>query len=230
MTLEEIRTLMDSYHDNGRNYYLLYNNVEYEFDGFVDGSSTQFFIKNWSSANFSGSSNVKLLQRLIDNEKGYLQYNGFYVDTDPNNFESDLPIQNGANSSGTLLENDTFKENYLVKINSNYYSIIEIDEFEISLAGPEIDCTLEGTNLTIDILKYSKLSFSVSEQNYPPMHGADFNFIDRRGKEIITGAMPEVFSLAFNTNKDQIVEKVDQNEAINYIITNFNGDTTEGNV
>lgn len=230
ITLDEIRTLMDSYHENGRNYYLLYNNVEYEFDGFVEGSTTEFFIKNWNSSDFSGSSNVKLLQRLVNNEKGYLQYNGFYIDTDPNDFESNLPIQNGANSSGVVLENDTFKENYLIKINSNYYSIIEIDEFEIYLAGPEIDCTLEGMSLSVDILKYSKLSFSVSEEAYPPMHAADFNFIDRRGKEIITGAMPEVFSLAFNANKDQIVEKVDQNEAINYTITNFNGDTTEGSI
>lgn len=230
IVLDEIRTLMDSYHNNGRDYYLLYNGMEYEFSGFVEDSASQFYIKNWSSSDFSGSSNVKLLQRLVNNEKGYLQYNGFYIDTSPSDFEVDLPIQNGANSSGTMLENDTFKENYLIKINSNYYSIIEIDGTDIYLAGPEIDCTLAGTNLNIDILKHTKVSFSVSESVYPPMHSANFNFIDRRGREIITGANPEVFSLALNTNKDQIVEKVDQNESINYTITNFNGDITEGNI
>lgn len=230
VTLDNIKTLMDSYHNNGINHYLLYDGDEYEFFGFVENSTKEFYIKNWTDSDFSGSSDVMLLQRLINNDKGYFQYNGFYIDSDPIDFEATLPIQNGNNSSGVLLENDTFKENYLIKINSNYYSIIEIDEFIIKLAGPEIDCSLNGTNLNIDILNYNKLSFYVEENDYSSIPATDFQKIDRRGKEIVTGEMPELFSLALNTNDDQIIEKVDQNESINFIIKDSNGETIKGNI
>lgn len=230
VTLDNIKTLMDSYHNNGINHYLLYDGDEYEFFGFVENSTKEFYIKNWTDSDFSGSSDVMLLQRLINNDKGYFQYNGFYIDSDPIDFETTLPIQNGNNSSGVLLENDTFKENYLIKINSNYYSIIEIDEFIIKLAGPEIDCSLNGTNLTIDILNYNKLSFYVEENDYSSIPATDFQKIDRRGKEIVTGEMPELFSLALNTNDDQLIEKVDQNESINFTIKNSNGETIKGNI
>lgn len=230
VTLDNIKTLMDSYHNNGANHYLLYDGTEYEFFGFVENSNDEFYIKNWTGSDFSGSFDVMLLQRLVNGDKGYFQYNGFYIDSDPINFETSLPIQNGDNSSGVLLENDTFKENYLVKINSNYYSISRIDEYTIYLRGPEIDCSLIGTNLNIDVFNYSKLSFYIEENEYSSIPSNDFQKIDRRGKEIITGEMPELFSLALNTNDDQIVEKVDQDESINFVIKNFNGEIIKGNI
>lgn len=230
VTLDSVKTLMDSYHNNGVDHYLLYDGTEYEFFGFVKDSNDEFYIKNWTAADFAGSSDVMLLQRLVNNDKGYFQYNGFYINSNPINFETSLPIQNGDNSSGVLLENDTFKENYLIKINSNYYSISRIDGYIIYLRGPEIDCSLTGTNLNIDVLNYSKLSFYIEKNEYSNISANDFQKIDRRGKEIITGEMPELFSLALNTNDDQIVEKVDQDESINFVIKNSNGETIKGNI
>ena len=107
---------------------------------------------------------------------------------------------------------------------------IEIDEFIIKLAGPEIDCSLNGTNLNIDILNYNKLSFYVEENDYSSIPAKKKKKIDRRGKEIVTGEMPELFSLALNTNDDQIIETVDQNESINFIIKDSNGETIKGNI
>lgn len=229
-TLESIQSLMDSYHNNGKNHYFSFNGTKYEFDNFVENSNDEFYIKNWTSADFSGSATVKLLQKIVTNDKGYLQYKGITI-VSGTNLETSLDIQNGSNPVSPMLDiDDSFKENYLVKINSNYYIINEINGTTLKLIGPDLDLTLSGILLNVNIFRYSKSSVTIDERDYPPMHGAEFETIDRNGQEIITGAMPEVFSLALNTNNDQIIENVNQNQSISFLITDSNGNTTEGSL
>lgn len=228
-TLEDISSLMDSYHNNGKNHYFSFNGTKYEFDSFVNNSNTQFYIKGWSSADFSGSATVQLLEKIVSNDKGYFQYNGIEI-TSVTNLETALGIQNGSNPVTPMLDiDDSFKENYLVLMNSNYYVITGINGGVLTLAGPEIDLGISGTTLNVRIYRYSKNNISIESRDYPPMHGAEFESIDRNGYEIITGFKPEIFSLALNNN-DQIVENVNQNQNINFTILDSNGNITEGNI
>jgi len=200
VTLSDVRELLDSYHGNGQNHYIKYDGSQYAFDGFVDGETSQIYIADYTDGDVAGTS-IKLYQRIVDNAKGYFAYQGIKLIT-VDNYETDLGICNGENAgalfpamdasghSYTLqLENNTFYQNYIVLINTNYYAISKIDNNVIWLLGPDQNWTTLGTALTFDILKYEKLPASVTERAYPPTQGMDFDLLDRRGNEVITNVI-----------------------------------------
>lgn len=224
VTLNDVRDLMDSYHDSGSNHYVKYLTTQYLFDGFVEGSTGAFYIADYTAGDAVGV-NFYLYQRLINNEKGYFAYRGAKIITSDNH-ETGLGICNGENA-GTLFaavdaqgdnyilqkDDDHFYQNYLILINSNYYAISKIDGTSIWLVGPEITWELAGTAITYDILWYSKAPVSIPERDYPITPGHDFDFIDRRGNEVIDTIIENAPSMAaFNVNGEVFEIETDNQE------------------
>lgn len=241
VTLDSIQNLMGSYYENGRNHYLLYSGTQYAFNGFVKDSTTQFYISNWSGGTVSGIANASLYQRLANNKIGYLSYKGLTLTT-TTNYETTLSIQNGANADSlysatdasgnpyTLqLDNNSFMENYLILINSDYYAITNINGTLITLAGPDQVWKTSGTSVNFDIIKYDKEAVSIPERVSPPMDGHDFEYLDRQGNDVIEASVPvQALATIFNTPDDQKVELTNQQEGISFSIKTKDGNTFEG--
>ena len=242
-TLTDIKKLIQN---TPSNYYLLYNNSnKYQFDNFVNGSDTEFYIKNWNLGNVSLSGTHQLLHKVVSDTRGYFNYSGIKLTTSIN-YETNLNIQNGENAdtlypaidySGISyteqLNNNSFKENYLILIDNDYYIIKKIDGNDIWIEGPEKELTLAGDSLNIDILKYSKTPVFIEEREYPPTYALNADSLDRNGVNMISMSEIDVSSLTLtvlNAKDDQIIETVNQNEGINFQITNLNGEIIQGNI
>ena len=168
------------------------------------------------------------------------------------NHESGLGIVNGSNPPATVVDDNLFKENFLVLIGSNYYKVTGIDGTTINVDGPEESWKVSGgTSVTYSILKYSKENISIQPKSgyggetevdglryvQPAMYqylGHDFNFIDRRGNEVIslntsTAAPFAAFAAeALNATDDQIKEPISQEENITLEIEWADDEEIEG--
>lgn len=210
-----------------KGFYVEINNVQYKVVGFVEDELLQVIIEGYSAGD-SASEQIVIYHRLIDNQIGYFHYLGLNLQTVVN-YEKELHIVNGTNPPSRQPETNLYKENFLINIDGVFYAIADIDGTHISLNGPAKDWTTlgnGGTATKFDILKFKKTSFSIEERNekmddetivYAP--GAEFDKLDRRGKEIITKAdtsIPEVFVAALN--EDSIIETLEQQESITFTI------------
>ena len=79
----------------------------------------------------------------------------------PSNHEAGLGIVNGSNPPATVVDDNLFKENFLVLIGSNYYKVTGIDGTTINVDGPEESWKVSGgTSVTYSILKGSVVNTS----------------------------------------------------------------------
>ncbi len=196
VTFSNTEDFFDSYHEYGQNHYVKYGGTQYAFNGLVPDSTSQFYISGYTGGDVVGSASIEIYQRLVNNKKGYFHYTGLKIVTSVDH-EVGLQINNGDNADSlypavdsggspyTLqLENDKYKESFLVLIGTDYYAISRIDGANIWLSGPDKEWLTTGTAISYDILQYIKQDFSVEERDYPPMPGHDFSFIDRRSEDI----------------------------------------------
>ena len=233
-SLDDVRNVLEI------GYFMLYSGTQYFVSGFATGETKQFYIDGYSGGTVSGVS-VTVYQRIASNEYGVLHLKGLELTTLVDH-ETGLGILNGANApadENDILEDDLFKENFLVLINSEYFAISEIDGTTITLSGPQNDWNTTGTAVTYDILKYSKLTGTtvnpptgyrydpvadIPEREYPPVPGYAFEFLDRRGNEVIEinteNAMPMMaMSALLNAGRnDDIMETVGQEEKITFSV------------
>lgn len=207
--------------------------TQYKISGFTDGDgssleyTSQFYISDYTSGD-NLSTDVLILNRIIDNEVGNFEYRGIQL-VGASNHETGLPILNGVNavSEDDQIESDEFKENYLVLIDNTYYAIADIDGSSITLAGQHNDwktLTAGGTAVTYDIWQFTKNGADIPERDYPPVAGHEFTLIDRRGNEVIEvsteTATPMTFrAAALNSAKqNEVIERTEQNEGITFSI------------
>lgn len=175
--------------------FLLFNGSQYRVIEFLKNNPYRFYINNYTEGTVSGQ-NIHVYSRLIDSALGYFHYYGLNL-TDGNNYENSLGILNGANSPADpnlILENDHFKENFIVEIESNgeidYYAISEIDGDRIYLSGPHYDwglrAEINSQNVIFKISRFNKVEqITIPERTYPNWPGANFRVLDRRGNEVI---------------------------------------------
>jgi len=218
-TVGDIRNLMEP------GYYALIGtpiDQQYKVSGFVESETDQFYIDAYDGPT-SGGITVTVYQRVVDNQIGYLHYKGLTLLTVANH-ETGLPIVNGQNPPATPLENDRFKENYLVVIDTDYFAIEDIDGTTITLSGPQKYWTVAGTAVTYSILHFEKLGATIPERESPYTPGHTFEFIDRRGNDVIevvteTGMSMMAMASTLNAaNNDQFVDNIGQKESITFSI------------
>ena len=174
------------------------------------GDPDQYYIEGYDLGDMNGVE-IKIIEKIIKSKVGYLSYNGLKLKID-GNLEFDLNIQNGAsqlggdlsNSSNFWLDNNNFKENFIVLVDEMAYWISEIEYNSgdnctiITLSGPSTywkTLTFGGTSVDIEIYQYEKLGRTIIGQNFDlPEH--EFQTIDRNGREVIYG---------IDTNQDTVI-------------------------
>ena len=220
-------------------FYQKISGIEYRISGFVDGTVDQFYIENYTDGDVIGTS-LEIFQRLVDNKIGYMSHKGFKIQI-VGDLESSLGIVNGANNLvSTPLENDYFKENYLIEIDGDLYFIEEIDgnnpsgNTTITLEGSDRywkTLSSGGTSESYTIYRHTKTqNVTIAGQQFD-LPEVTFNRIDRRGSEMTVNSenINPIMSVASEDKpKDNFVESLKQNENIQFTIDYKDGNTKKG--
>lgn len=223
------------------NFYQEIGGTEYLVVGFVPDTNDEYYIDGYDDGDAAGVS-VDMRQKIIKERIGYLSHRGLMLKMS-GNLEEDLGIQNGANSLVVVddgVENDGFKENFIVVVDDDNYWISEIDGDNpsgfttITLSGPDHYWTTlpeGGTSVNVTIYQYLKQGATIMGQQYDlPEH--TFRTLDRGGRPVITGTTPEdgvVMSLNA-PGGDTFNDSVYQDEGISFQIQYEDGTQEEGEV
>jgi len=217
--------------------YLNYGGYYYKIKSFLKNENHKFYIETPAASPgypFGlGGVAVKVYRRIIENAVGRLGYDGLRLETAVN-YETNLPIQNGANELAIKTIESEFKENYLILIDSDYYSIVDIDGTTITLNGPN-DKVWQTTGTSVDFTIYQFINqpLSIEENTYPVNPGHDFEEILRSDNEIITNSTESSVSFlaakALN-NKSEFLDSMTQNEGVSFKIEYKDGTNEEGEI
>jgi hypothetical protein len=212
--------------------YVLYDEKQYKIKSFVNNENYKFYIEDYVAGDVGGV-DVTIYRRIIENCVGQFDYSGMLLET-LSNYESLLGIENGANSGGLLTKSNKLKENYLILIGTQYYSILDIDGINITLDGPINDWTTLGTSVNFTIYRFESQSLYIPESVEPPIPEYTFSQIMRSENEVITNAI----ELNFISNKilnaanshgtgNELSEVAAQQESIQCIIEYKDGTKEE---
>ena len=150
-------------------------------------------------------------------------------------YEAGLPIQNGTNALAIKTLESEFKENYLILIDSDYYSITDIDGTTITLNGPN-DKVWQTTGTSVDFTIYQFINqpLSIEEVEYPANPGHDFEEVVRSDNEVITNSVESSVSFlaakALNKNGNELLDSMTQNEGVSFKIEYQDGTNEEGEI
>ena len=218
--------------DDIRNYaqigdYILYDENQYKIKSFI--GSHEFYVENFQGS-VGSSGDITIYRRIIENCVGQLDYMGLVLETEIN-YETSLPVQNETQLSQA-------KQNYLILINSEYYSILDIDGTTISLEGPKptVDWTTHGTNVNFTIYNFINKEIIIPDRNYPPVVGHTFTQMKRSNNEVITKNITTRSSMLAGkilnsiNSGTQISEVAGQDENINFTIEYKDGKREEKNL
>jgi hypothetical protein len=204
------------------NDYLLLNENQYKIKSFIKNENYKFYIENYSLGDIGGVE-IFVYRRVIENCVGQFDYRGLSLETLAN-YESSLGIQNGKNSNGIITKSNNLKENYLILIGSDYYSILDIDENKITIDGPSKDWTTLGTSVDFTIYKFVKQPINIPETIEPPIPGHEFDQISRSNNEIIVNSTEYSSSILASkilnsiNSGNEFVDSTSQQESINFNI------------
>lgn len=195
--------------------------LQYYIDGYP-ATVNEFYIDGYNSGDQAGISG-KILQRLTYNT-GNLNYNKmllakpitFPAFTDPND--------------PNAVRDSTFKENYLIKINSNYfYSIVSqvtiMSNDYLYISGRFEDwgtISSGGTSVNYELVQYVEVPATI--------RGNNFEFIDRSNNNLIEYQTTTVspFAMAGLANGPKSVSI--QEESIGYTILTRDNKKIEGKI
>ena len=114
----------------------------------------EFYISNWDKGNMVGVT-AKILKRIVSEATGNLTYNKIIIEK-PNL----LPNFENPNSSGSL-DNNTFKENFIITIDNVFYKIVSyfkessVDYLEIEGLPLNLGTKLSGgTTLNVNCKQF----------------------------------------------------------------------------
>jgi hypothetical protein len=184
--------------------YVLYNENQYKLKSFINEENYKFFIENYNEGDVGGV-DIIIYRRIVENCVGQLDYSGLELITS-GNYESDLLIQNGTNSNGLLTKESRLKENFLILINSDYYSILDIDSNKITLDGPNNDWTTLGTSVDFVIYRFINQPLSIPFSNAPRVPDHSFDQVVRSNNEVIVKETSET-SIPYLRNIELPIQK-----------------------
>lgn len=206
---------------------LVYSDIEYVVSGIK--SNDTIYISDYDLGDAVGV-NVEVRRIILNNEVGYFGYTGLKLIT-TTNYETSLNILNGKNApTSDITDNSLFKENYLIKINDNYYRMQEIDGNNITLSGyPQDWMTLNsgGTLVNFDIYHFNKKPVDIKF--------IVFDELDRGGKdpiirEVYSTITNDVAVSALSIPQNDITNNVMQNESISFVVQKRDGSTSQGDL
>ena len=139
----------------GNYFYYLADDTQYTVLGY-GCSENEFYISNWENGDVIGTS-AKILDRIVPETTGNLTYNKLIIEK-----PSLLPAFEDPNVSGSL-DNNTFKENFILIINdvfykiANYFTESSIDYLELEGLPLDLGTKLSGgTSLKVKCKQFKK--------------------------------------------------------------------------
>jgi hypothetical protein len=213
---------------------------EYRLSGFIDGEDDQFYLENYGDGDMIGYT-LEMSRRVVDGEIGYLSYKGIKLQSS-GNLESSLGVSNGFNNLiSTPLEDDSFKENFLVEMEGDLYFMSEIDgdnpsgQTTTALQGSENywkTLSAGGTPVSFNIYKYTKtVDVTIPGQQFN-LPEATFQRIDRRGNEVLgyvtENVTPMMPMLPLSSGGEAVSETTSQSESVQMTIEYKNGKKEKG--
>ena len=215
------------------------NSEQYQITEFGCVANT-FRICSWNNGNVTGQSG-KILDRIVEDTVGNLSYNGMIIEK-----PASLPAIEDPNDPNAV-ENNQFKENFILIINDNLYKIedtyTEMSQDYLVLGGLRMDLTTQlagGTSLSVESIQLKKTQQTIND--------VTVCYIDRTGAQEITAinqddvpeSLCELSPFAFNAslltsleNKGEnshINDIIKQEEKIGFKIETVDGQTYEGNL
>lgn len=197
----------------------------YKIKSFKSGQDDQFYIQGYNEGSVGGES-IKIYRRVLEGKVGQLSYEGLALETD-DNLEDLASISNGDNYDPSDLNSNNVKENFLLFIDGKYYTISEIDGFNIVLGGPMDSFTMSGEAVNFMVYKFTKENLDLAERVTPPYtdHPPRYQFdgIDRHGGSILTNTDSQnrvvlMSSMLNSANANQPVDIISQTESIDFQI------------
>lgn len=202
--------------------FLYYNNTEYEVVRF-DGND--FWIRDWEDGDAAGLT-VEIRRRIANRATGQFGYRGLHLTTFSDH-ESEFDIQNGQNPPTVVLEDNNFKENYMFKINDEFYRILEWDGTEVKLAGRDqywMTNNAGGTMVAYALVHFPKKSVNIGF--------TVFSELDRDGHDPIIRTIEDPVGnlaiVALSSGGTGMQENISQDEGISFTIHRRNGTTETG--
>lgn len=210
--------------------YIEYDDEEYEISEF-DGNN--IYIIGYSDGDAAGA-DISIRKRLVRNKVGYFGYRGLTLTTAADH-ESGLGILNGNNapSDEDLITDDSnFYQNYLFKIDDDYYKIAFISGDEVILEGQHQDWTTTdngGTAVTYDVLHFEKNSYEIKFDAFDQIDRDGHDIVERQILDSAAGTVA-INILQSGGSGSQVLEHVTQEENISYSVEWSNGETEEGDL
>lgn len=196
--------------------------IEYRIRSLKSGTS-QFYIDGYENLGAFGES-ARIYRRVTEKRVGQIGYEGLILTADED-IESSFPISNGLESNFNEIDSSKIRENYLLFIGSEYYTIVGIDGSLMRLGGRLDAYSKLGQEVEFTVYRFSKNRLSIRERQDPNLPGFDFDFIDRSGKALISsnsggGVGVEFLSRALNgSDSTRPLDMAKQDESIEVEIT-----------
>lgn len=204
----------------GNDYYQKVGSIEYRVSSMVEGENDQYYLVGYDQGDMNGVS-INIRKKIVKEKIGYLSYKGIRLQSAAT--ESFLGIQNGASyGGGDLLDNNSFKENFIVTINGLSYWIHEINDDTMVLSGTPQYFGTGGESVSFEVLKYNKKEITIiGQKTYLPDH--TFPTIDRDGRAVITSDVVEgltntVTGLSDSSEGSRVEDFVNQQEEVSFKI------------
>jgi hypothetical protein len=207
----------------------------YEILGPVDGTDDKFLIKGYSDGDVAGQ-DLLIYNILADNELGYLSYRGLKLEAN-SDYETSLLISNGENELyQPSVDNNRFKENFIIEIDGNNYFIKEINgnspsgKTTFTLGGPSVywKTYLNGGSIVeFTIRRFTKtenITIMGQQFKFPEQ---TFKKLDRSGNDVVNSSTETQIPFIANS-LDGIVTKVEQQESISFEVQYADGQKQEG--
>ena len=165
-----------------------YQIIEYGFEDNV------FVVCSWNNGDVTGQSG-KILSRIVKESTGNLSYNGMFIEK-----PASLPTIFDPNAPNAV-ENNQFKENFILIINDNLYKIedyfTESSVDYLVLGGLKMDLTTQlagGTSLSVQSIQLKKNNLSILTNQYQQINNESHtaNPISQKFTEINLNKTPIV--------------------------------------
>ena len=188
-----------------------------------------FYIEDYEGGG-AGGVDAKVYRRVIESRVGQVGYDGLVLDSDAD-LESELPISNGLSANVNEVNSDFLRENYLIFIGSEYYTILHVDGSSAILGGRLDSYTKDGQEVDFTVYRFSKQGLTLRERVEPRVPSFDFDFVDRSGKALIkstqaVGGMSVLSSRLNSANSGQPFDTAAQDEQIEFTVEYRDGEET----
>jgi hypothetical protein len=176
-----------------------------------------FYIEGYEEGD-EGGIEVKVYRRIMERKVGHIGYEGILLDSDTN-IQDSLPISNHIAG----FPSDESKDNYLIFIDSEYYTILDSDGPRLNLAGRLDQLTKSGRSVNFMVYKASNKELEIREREVPAVPSFSFDFVDRSGKSLISTGKGLYGAVALSeflnhSRNDNAFELAQQREMIDFEI------------